>query len=84
MSHQATARDLHGQHTDERNRVAQLAKHEQAVREREHLRVVNAVAPIETHAYRTPIVHPYDHSAVLGHMLAPGAKDDTGFSDGIV
>lgn len=91
MGHHATARELHGAHEDERNRVALMERqvalmerHEQAVREREHLRVVAAVAAPMPHAFRTPIVHAYDHNAVVGAMLVAGEVDDTGFSDGAV
>jgi hypothetical protein len=88
MSAKPTAAELHAAHEDERNRLHALAKHEQAIRERErhreHLRVVTAlVQECATREFRTPIVHPYDHNAVVGHMLAPGDIDDTGFSDGI-
>lgn len=84
MSHRATARETHDAHADERNRVRGLARRAQEARDRAHKRALHAVPSPAEHQHRTPIVHPYDHRAIVGHMLLAGETDDTGFSDGLV
>lgn len=69
---------------DERNRLHLLGRHEAAVRRRERIKLVRPLVQEPEHHFLTPIVAPYDHTQVVDHMLAPGTRDDTGFSDGVV
>lgn len=84
MSRHATAHEKHLQHIDAQNELALQRRHEGRIRRREHIRLVQPLIQQPEHHYRTPVIGRYDPHTIVDHMLAPGSRDDTGFSDGVV
>lgn len=83
--HRATAREIHGMHQDEINRVNGLKRHEAKVRSRAHLHAIAPlVQPPLPRAFRSPIPHRYEAAWIADHMAAPGSLDDTGFAPGCI
>lgn len=72
MASRPTSRELHDQHTDERNRLGQLARHEQRIRERTHRQIVGPLVQHE-HRFGTPVPHRYGATPGSDHLDPPGA-----------
>lgn len=68
---------------DERARLDALGQHEYVIRERTRQQVVRSLVQPAVRGFATPIPCRYVAAAFVDHMVPPGLRDDTGFSDGV-